>query len=126
MIIRHLLTKLNFNYGFKPHVHSGSACYPAKKLGAPLPVVIATNTNDLNPLLDQAVRLLRLGGVIVLLDAFGGGKVGDPAQRDTATVSRRLLVQRIGNDPRLTPSLLPVGDGLLIAVVNRYDFPADL
>jgi predicted O-methyltransferase YrrM len=89
-------------------------------------VVIATNTNDLNPLLDQAVRLLRLGGVIVLLDAFGGGKVGDPAQRDTATVSRRLLVQRIGNDPRLTPSLLPVGDGLLIAVVNRYDFPADL
>lgn len=89
-------------------------------------VLIATNTNDLNPLLDQAVRLLRIGGVIVLLDAFGGGKVGDPAQRDTATVSRRLLVQRIGNDPRLTASLLPVGDGLLVAVVNSYDFPADL
>ena len=85
-------------------------------------VVIATNTNDLNPLLDQAVRLLRIGGALVLLDAFGGGKVGDPAQRDTATVSRRLLVQRIGNDSRLTPSLLPVGDGLLVAVVNSYEF----
>lgn len=89
-------------------------------------VVIGTSTNDLNPLLDQAIRLLRIGGVIVLLDAFGGGKVGDPAQRDAATVSRRLLVQRMGNDSRLTSSLLPVGDGLVIAVVNTYDFEVDV
>lgn len=89
-------------------------------------VVIGTSTNDLNPLLDQAIRLLRIGGCIVLLDAFGGGKVGDPAQRDAATVSRRLLVQRMGNDPRLTASLLPVGDGLVIAVVNSYDFDSEV
>ncbi|MEY2634780.1 MAG: hypothetical protein RIS75_720 [Actinomycetota bacterium] len=88
-------------------------------------VVIASDASDLNPLLDQAVRLLRLGGLVVVLDAFGGGKVGDPAQRDSATVARRLLVQRMGNDPRLTPSLLPVGDGLLAAVVNSYELPAD-
>ena len=49
----------------------------------------------------------------------------DPAQRDAATVSRRLLVQRMGNDPRLASSLLPVGDGLVIAVVNTYEFESE-
>lgn len=84
--------------------------------------IINTTTNDLTPLLDQAVRLLRIGGAVVLLNAFGGGRVGDPAQRDTATVTRRLLVQRMGNDRRLTASLLPVGDGLLVAIVNSHEF----
>ncbi len=84
--------------------------------------LINTSTNDLTPLLDQAVRLLRIGGAVILLNAFGGGRVGDPAQRDTATVTRRLLVQRMGNDRRLTASLLPVGDGILVAVVNSHEF----
>ena len=88
-------------------------------------VLIASDASDLNPLLDQAVRLLRIGGLVVVLDAFGGGKVGDPAQRDSATVARRLLVQRIGNDPRLTSSLLPVGDGLLVAVVDSHDLASE-
>jgi len=86
-------------------------------------VLIASDASDLIPLLEQSIRLLRLGGLIVVVDAFGGGKVGDPAQRDPATVSRRLLVQRIATDSRLTASLLPVGDGLLVAVVNAYDLP---
>ncbi|MEY3278353.1 MAG: hypothetical protein RLZZ426_839 [Actinomycetota bacterium] len=88
-------------------------------------VLIASDALDLNILLDQAIRLLRVNGLVILIDAFGGGKVGDPAQRDTATVNRRLLVQRINQDPRLTCALLPVGDGLLVAVVREHDLPAD-
>ncbi|MEY4322883.1 MAG: hypothetical protein RL410_664 [Actinomycetota bacterium] len=83
-------------------------------------VVLATDPSDLNPLLDQAIRLLRVNGLIVLLNALGNGKVGDPAQRDAATIARRLFVQRINNDPRLMSSMLPVGHGLLVAsVLNR-------
>ncbi|MEY4347743.1 MAG: hypothetical protein RIS43_162 [Actinomycetota bacterium] len=83
-------------------------------------VILATDPSDLNPLLDQAIRLLRVHGLIVLLNALGDGKVGDPAQRDAATIARRLFVQRINNDPRLMSSMLPVGHGILVAsVLNR-------
>lgn len=87
-------------------------------------VLLSMDSADLNPMLDQAVRLLRLGGVIALLDAFGGGKVGDPAQRDPSSVARRLVLHRFASDPRLTPALLPVGTGLLVATVDSFDLPS--
>lgn len=87
-------------------------------------VVLSMDSADLNPMLDQSVRLLRLGGIVVLLDAFGGGKVGDPAQRDPSSVARRLVLHRFAGDPRLTPALLPVGSGLLAATVDSFELPA--
>ena len=60
-------------------------------------VLLSMDSADLNPMLDQSVRLLRLGGVVVLLDAFGGGKVGDPAQRDPSSVARRLVLQHFAD-----------------------------
>jgi predicted O-methyltransferase YrrM len=51
-------------------------------------------------------------------DALWRGKVADPAQRDRATTSMRELVKRVRDDARLVPALLPVGDGLLLAVLR--------
>jgi predicted O-methyltransferase YrrM len=66
--------------------------------------------------LDQAVRLLRSGGVVAFDNALWHDRVPDPAQRDPETVTIRELGKAVREDERLVPVLLPVGDGLLAAV----------
>jgi predicted O-methyltransferase YrrM len=65
---------------------------------------------------EQAVRLLRAGGVVAFDNALRRDKVADPAARDEATVTTRELVRAVRDNDALVPALLPVGDGLLVAV----------
>lgn len=65
--------------------------------------------------LEEALRLLRPGGVVVFDNALWGDRVADPSQRDPVTVAIRELVKSVRTDERLRPALLPVGDGLLVA-----------
>ncbi len=65
---------------------------------------------------DQAVRLLRPGGVLAVDDALWQDRVADPAKRDAVTTAIRDVGRRIRDDERLLPALLPTGDGLLTAV----------
>ncbi|WP_152195072.1 O-methyltransferase [Georgenia subflava] len=65
---------------------------------------------------EQAVRLLRPGGVLAVGAALWHDRVADPARRDEATVAVRELGKRVRDDDRLVPALLPTGDGLLVAV----------
>lgn len=67
--------------------------------------------------LDRAVRLLRPGGMLAVGSALWGGRVADPAQRDPSTSAMREVARRVRENPHLQPSLLPCGDGLLLAVV---------
>lgn len=64
---------------------------------------------------EQAVRLLRPGGVMAFDNALWHDRVADPAQRDTDTLTLRELGRTVRDDERLIPALLPVGDGLLVA-----------
>jgi predicted O-methyltransferase YrrM len=66
--------------------------------------------------LPEALRLLRPGGVVVFGDALHGDRVADPTNRTPDTVAVRELGRLVRDDDRLTPMLLPVGDGLLAAV----------
>jgi predicted O-methyltransferase YrrM len=66
--------------------------------------------------LHQAIRLLRPGGVVAFDNALWHDRVADPAQRDPDTVAIRELGRAVRDDDRLLPTLLPVGDGLLVAV----------
>ncbi|HSK27472.1 MAG TPA: O-methyltransferase [Jiangellales bacterium] len=66
--------------------------------------------------LEQALRLLRPGGVVAFDNALWHDRVPDPAQRDPETVSIRELGKAVLADERLLPAMLPVGDGLLVAV----------
>jgi len=68
--------------------------------------------------LEQAIRLVHQHGIIVFASAFGNDLVPDPAQRDPETIERRTLVDAVRDDERLVQVLLPVGDGLLAAIVN--------
>ncbi len=65
--------------------------------------------------LDEALRLLRPGGVVAFDNALWHDRVADASQRDEETVAIRDLVQRVGDTDGLVPALLPVGDGLLVA-----------
>lgn len=65
---------------------------------------------------EQAVRLLRPGGILAVHDMLWHDKVADPASRDTVTTLLRDLGKTLRDDDRLVPALLPVGDGLLVAV----------
>jgi predicted O-methyltransferase YrrM len=65
--------------------------------------------------LDEAVRLLRVGGLVVLHGVLGGGVV-DPDADDNGTLALREVARQVREDDRLVPVLLPLGDGLLAAV----------
>jgi predicted O-methyltransferase YrrM len=64
---------------------------------------------------EQALRLLRRGGVVAFDNTLWHDRVADPSQRDTDTVTLRDLGKAVRDDDRLVSALLPVGDGLLIA-----------
>ncbi|MDQ1290103.1 MAG: hypothetical protein QG622_3669 [Actinomycetota bacterium] len=68
--------------------------------------------------LDQAIRLLRPGGIVAVDSALWHGRVADPAQRDAVTTVIRELGKRIRDDERLLPALVPSGNGLLVAVLR--------
>jgi predicted O-methyltransferase YrrM len=65
--------------------------------------------------LDEALRLLKPGGLVAFDNALWHDRVADPAQRDPETVAIRELVRTVGEHESLLPVLLPVGDGLLVA-----------
>ena len=65
--------------------------------------------------LDEALRLLRPGGLVAFDNALWHDRVADPAQRDAETVSIRELGRTVREHDMLLPVLLPVGDGLLVA-----------
>ena len=65
--------------------------------------------------LNEALRLLRPGGVVAFDNALWHDRVADPAQRDEETTAIRELGQEIAEHDSLVPVLLPVGDGLLVA-----------
>lgn len=66
----------------------------------------------------EGIRLLREGGVIVVHRAALGGRAGDPSAHDTEVAAVRDAARLIAEEDRLTPVLIPLGDGILAAA--RY------
>jgi predicted O-methyltransferase YrrM len=63
----------------------------------------------------EGVRLLRSGGAIVVHRAALGGRAGDASANDAEVSAVREAARLIAEDERLTPVLIPLGDGLLAA-----------
>jgi predicted O-methyltransferase YrrM len=66
--------------------------------------------------LGPALRLLRPGGVLAFGDALAAGRIADPAARDPRTVALREVARALREAEEWISALLPVGDGLLVAV----------
>ncbi len=65
---------------------------------------------------EQAIRLLKSGGLLIVNDALDKDRVSDPAIRDAGTVVLRQVGKTVREDDRLMSAMLPTGDGLLLAV----------
>ena len=65
---------------------------------------------------NQAIRLLKPGGMLMLNDALDQDKVADPAIRDQTTNILRQVGRTIRDHDQLVTALLPTGQGLLLAV----------
>jgi len=79
-------------------------------------VVIDADKAEYPLYVEQALRLLRSGGVLALDNMLWHDKVADPATRDEITATLRDLGKALRDDESLLPALLPVGDGVLAAV----------
>jgi predicted O-methyltransferase YrrM len=66
--------------------------------------------------IEQALRLLRPGGVLAVDNTLWHDRVADPNNTDDETLAVRETLERIRDDDDLISTLLPCGDGLLVAV----------
>jgi predicted O-methyltransferase YrrM len=66
--------------------------------------------------LEQALRLLKPGGLVVFDNALWHDKVADPTQRDEETTAIRELGRTVREDEGLVSAMIASGDGLLAAV----------
>jgi predicted O-methyltransferase YrrM len=64
---------------------------------------------------EQAVRMLRPGGVLAMDNMLWHDRVADSGQRDHETVVLRELAKTVRDDDRLECALVAAGDGLLVA-----------
>lgn len=65
---------------------------------------------------ESCLALLRPGGLILVDNVLWGGRVADPAEQDESTQAIRALTKKMHADERIDFSMLPVGDGLSLAV----------
>jgi len=74
---------------------------------------------------ERALRLLKPGGLLLIDNVLWGGRVADLSVADADTAAIRALNVKIHADPRVDISLLPVADGLTLALKRGApDLPA--
>jgi len=65
---------------------------------------------------ERALRLVRVGGLIMVDNTLWYGEVANPVNKDPDTVAIRALNTKIRNDRRVAMALTAIGDGVTLAV----------
>lgn len=65
---------------------------------------------------ERALKLVRPGGIIAIDNVLWGGAVADPGRDDPETRAIDALNRKLHADVRVDFSLLPIGDGLTVAM----------
>jgi predicted O-methyltransferase YrrM len=65
---------------------------------------------------ERCLTLLRAGGMIVIDNTLWSGHVADPSVTDDDTNAIRKVNDAVHRDARVTASLLPIGDGVTLAL----------
>jgi predicted O-methyltransferase YrrM len=71
---------------------------------------------------EQALQLVRPGGLIAIDNVLWSGQVADPTVQDTRTNAIRQFNEALYRDERIVLSLVPIADGLTLAM-KRYPEP---
>ena len=64
---------------------------------------------------ERALELLKPGGLIAIDNVLWNGKVADPDRNDADTAAIRSLNAKLKEDKRVSISMVPIGDGLMLA-----------
>jgi caffeoyl-CoA O-methyltransferase len=64
---------------------------------------------------ERGLELVRSGGVLAFDNALWGGSVANPSDKRAGTEAVRAVNARASRDPRVSATLVPIGDGLLLA-----------
>ncbi len=65
---------------------------------------------------ERSLQLVRVGGLIAIDNVLWSGRVADAHTQDNRTRKIQALNQKIHQDSRVTPSLVPIADGLTLAL----------
>jgi predicted O-methyltransferase YrrM len=67
---------------------------------------------------ERSLELIRPGGLIAIDNVLWSGKVADPEIQDNQTNKIRAFNRKLHQDSRITLSLVPIADGLTLAIKN--------
>ncbi len=65
---------------------------------------------------EQSLQLLRPGGLIAIDNVLWSGRVANRQLQDKSTTAIRALNEKLHHDQRVALSLIPIGDGLTLAL----------
>jgi predicted O-methyltransferase YrrM len=77
---------------------------------------IDADKNNYGNYYERSLQLLRPGGLIAIDNVLQSGRVAVPQEQDKITNSIRAFNQKLHQDPRITISLVPIADGLTLAL----------
>jgi predicted O-methyltransferase YrrM len=69
---------------------------------------------------ERSLQLVRNGGLIVIDNVLWSGRVADPQVQDESTTAIRTFNEKLRNDPRVSLSVVPIADGLTLALKRRW------
>jgi len=115
-IARRLLAKAGVGDRVDVRVGDAAELLPALgPNGAFDAVFLDADKEKLTGYIPEARRLLRPGGLLLIDNALWKGRVADPTMTDPATEGIRASHESLQHDPSFDTTILPVGDGLLVA-----------
>ena len=65
---------------------------------------------------ERCLELVRRGGLIAIDNTLWSGRVADPTNKEIDTIALRAFNQALHHDERIDLALLPVGDGVTLAL----------
>ncbi len=98
-----------------PGVHTLDALIAGRQAGSFDFAFVDADKEGYDNYYERLLVLLRPGGVVAFDNALRHGQVANADDRDPETIAIRTLNRKIRDDPRVFPSLVPIGDGLLLA-----------
>lgn len=76
-------------------------------------VLVDADAGPIIEYVEHALRLVRVGGTVLVPHALWRGRVADPAQRDDTVTDFRTLLKETAESPAVLSALSLAGDGLL-------------
>ena len=99
-----------------PAVESLRAMVTAGEAGTYDFAFIDADKSSYDAYYEHALKLVRQGGLISIDNVLWDGKVADPTAMDKDTAALRALNEKLKTDERVDLAMVPIGDGLTLAV----------